>query len=149
MFFLIKPCLLGLVTSAFHYSRRAKMRKSLIFMGIILSLFLNAFPWPEVQAGATHSTSVLVFETNTFKSFTHPTVGGGKYLTFEGNVASTLGDFNDGIYTSFVVEVANTSIASTVLSAYNTGSKFKIDYTRDPDFMGRPVMVVKVFTLQE
>jgi hypothetical protein len=124
------------------------MKKSMVFMGVMLGLFLNAFPWPESQAGAPLSTSVLVFKANSFKSFAHPS-GTGKYLTFEATVSGTSNDYADGGYSSFLIDVANTGIASMALSAYNTGSKFKIDYAKDPDFMSRPVMVVKVFTLQE
>jgi hypothetical protein len=125
------------------------MKKSLVFFGIILGLFLNAFSWPESQAGATQSTSVLIFKPNTFKSFANPSPGGGKYLTFEACLASNSSEFTDGIYSSFLVDVANTGIASMALSAYNTGAKFKVDYTKDPDFMGRAVMIVKVFALNE
>jgi hypothetical protein len=125
-----------------------KMKKSLVFMGVILGLFLNAFPWPEVQVGATQSSSVLVFRANTFKSFSHPS-SGAKFITFEASVASTMGDYMDGQYSSFLIDVANAGIASMALSAYNTGSKFKVDYTKDADFLNRPVMMVKVFALQE
>lgn len=123
------------------------MRKIAVVTIGVLGLFLNAFPWPESEVGATNTSSVLVFKANSVKTFAHPTTG-LKYVTFE-TLATGGFDYTDGRYSSFLIDGANSAMVSSVMSAYNTGSKFKVDYTKDPDFLSRPIMNVKVFTLVE
>jgi hypothetical protein len=126
------------------------MRKLALLFALafpLMSLGQTASGWPGSVIGQDLLQSGNLDFRGAVFSFKHPS-NGHAYVAFEANVAGTSTQYKDGVAETFLIDTDDKASVAAVYTAAAAGIPFTVQYRKDPDFMGRPVLVAAAFLLR-